>query len=206
MKDQKENSNYLVPMVVEQTPHGERSFDIYSRLLKDRIIFLGSQVDPASAGLIVAQMLFLDAENRDKPISLYIMSPGGYVTAGLAIYDVMQLIHAPVSTICMGQAASMGAVLLCAGAKGLRYVLPNAEVMIHQVLGGAEGQVADVKIRAAHMDKTNERLLRIIAEHTGQSLEKVRRDADRDNFMSAEEAVAYGLADAIMQKAPFVKK
>jgi len=200
MKDQKETRQYLVPMVVEQTPMGERAYDIYSRLMKDRIILLSDEVNSATASIIVAQLLFLDADDPEKEISFYINSPGGSVSAGLAIYDTMQLVHAPVSTICNGMAASMAAVLLCAGSKGLRYVLPNSDVMIHQVLGGAEGQVKDVKIRAAYMDKLNERLIGIIAKHTGQPVEKVRADVDRDNFMAAEEAIAYGLVDEILKK------
>jgi len=200
MSEQKTVRNYLVPMVVEQTPQGERAYDIYSRMLKDRVIILSDQVHDVTASIVVAQLLYLEADNPEKQIDFYINSPGGSVTSGLAIYDTMQLIRAPVSTICVGMAASMGAVLLCAGTKGLRYVLPNAEVMIHQVLGGTEGQNADVKIRAAHMDKMNERLMSIIAAHSGQPIDKVRKDADRDNYMSAEEAVAYGLVDEILKK------
>ena len=200
MSDQKPTRNYLVPMVVEQTPLGERAYDIYSRLLKDRIIILSDEVNSATSSIIVAQLLFLEADNPDKEISFYINSPGGGVSAGLAIYDTMQLIRAPISTICVGMAASMAAVLLCAGTKGLRYVTPNSEVMIHQLLGGIEGQNADLKIRAAHADRLNERLISIIAKHTGQPIEKVRVDVDRDNYMAAEAAIAYGLVDEILNK------
>lgn len=189
----------LIPMVVEQSSRGERSYDIYSRLLKDRIIFLGDQVDDHTASLIVAQLLFLESEDPDKDISFYINSPGGVVTAGMAIYDTMQYIKPDVSTICIGMAASMGAFLLSSGAKGKRFALPNAEIMIHQPLGGARGQTEDVRIHAEHMLKTRERLNRILSQNTGQDLAKIERDTDRDNFMYADDAVAYGLIDKVFQ-------
>ncbi|MDO5095320.1 MAG: ATP-dependent Clp endopeptidase proteolytic subunit ClpP [Peptostreptococcaceae bacterium] len=189
-----------VPVVVEQTGRGERSYDIYSRLLKDRIIFLSDEVNDTTASLIVAQMLFLEAEDPDKDIYFYINSPGGSVTSGLAIYDTMQLIKPDVSTICVGLAASMGAFLLAAGAKGKRYALPNAEIMIHQPLGGAKGQASDVKIQAERLLKTRELLNRILAERTGQPIEKIETDTERDNFLEAEEAKAYGLIDAVMER------
>ena len=188
----------LVPYVVEQTGRGERSYDIYSRLLKDRIIFLGEQIDEHVAGLVVAQLLFLEAEDPDKDICIYINSPGGSVTAGMAIYDTMQYIKPDVSTICVGMAASMGAFLLSSGAKGKRYALPNAEIMIHQPLGGVNGQAEDIKIHAEWILKTREKLNRILAENSGQPLEKVEKDTDRDHFMSAEEACAYGLIDQVI--------
>jgi len=194
------NNNYNVPIVVEQTSRGERSYDIYSRLLKERIIFLDTQVDDASASLIVAQMLFLEAEDPEKDIMLYINSPGGSVTAGMAIYDTMQYIKCPVSTICVGLAASMGAFLLAAGEKGKRFALPNSEIMIHQPLGGAEGQASDVKIRAEFLLKTKEKLNKILAERTGQTIETIEKDTDRDNFMSAIEAQNYGLIDKVIEK------
>jgi len=187
----------LVPYVVEQTNRGERSYDIYSRLLKDRIVFLGDEVNDQVASLIVAQLLFLEAEDPDKDISIYINSPGGSITAGMAIYDTMQYIKPDVSTICVGMAASMGAFLLAAGAKGKRYALPNSEVMIHQPLGGARGQAVDIKIAADRIVKMRETINRILAERSGQSVEKVEKDTDRDNFMSAEEAVEYGLVDKV---------
>ena len=190
----------LVPMVIEQTNRGERSFDIYSRLLKDRIIFLDGEVNDASASLIVAQLLFLEGEDPDKDISLYINSPGGSVSAGLAIYDTMQYIKCDVSTICIGMAASMGAFLLTAGAKGKRYALPNSEIMIHQPLGGMQGQATDIKIHADHIIGTKEKLNRILSERTGQPYEKVVADTERDNFMTAEEACAYGLIDKVIEK------
>jgi len=190
--------NTLVPMVVEQTNRGERAYDIYSRLLKDRIIFLGDAIDEHVANIIVAQLLFLESQDKTKDIKLYINSPGGSVTAGLAIYDTMRYIKPDVATICVGMAASMGAVLLSAGAKGKRFALPNAEVMIHQVMGGAEGQATDVKIRAEHILKMKDSLNRILAESTGQPFEKVEKDSDRDYFMSAAEAVKYGLIDKII--------
>ena len=190
----------LVPYVVEQTGRGERSYDIYSRLLKDRIIFLGEQIDEHVAGLVVAQLLFLEAEDPDKDICIYINSPGGSVTAGMAIYDTMQYIKPDVSTICVGMAASMGAFLLSSGAKGKRYALPNAEIMIHQPLGGVNGQAEDIKIHAEWILKTREKLNRILAANSGQPLEKVERDTDRDNFMSAAEAKDYGLVDGVCDK------
>ena len=191
---------YNVPIVVEQTGRGERSYDIYSRLLKERIIFLDTEVNDASASLVVAQMLFLEAEDPDKDIMLYIDSPGGSVTAGMAIYDTMQYIKCPVSTIAIGLAASMGAFLLAAGEKGKRFALPNAEVMIHQPLGGAQGQATDVKIRTEWLLKTKEKLNKILSERTGQTLEQIEKDTDRDNFMSAEEAKNYGLIDQVITK------
>jgi ATP-dependent Clp protease, protease subunit len=188
----------LVPMVVEQTSRGERAYDIYSRLLKERVIFLVGPVEEHMANLVVAQLLFLESENPDKEIYLYINSPGGSVTAGMAIYDTMQFIKPDVSTVCMGQAASMGAFLLAGGAKGKRYCLPNARVMIHQPLGGFQGQASDFEIHAREILKIRDKLNRILAEHTGQPFEKVAQDTDRDNFMSAQEAVDYGLVDAIL--------
>jgi len=187
----------LVPIVVEQTNKGERSYDIYSRLLKDRIIFLGGEIDDDTANLIVAQMLFLEADDPDKDISLYINSPGGSVTAGLAVYDTMQYIRCDVATICIGIAASMGAFLLAAGAKGKRKALPNAEVMIHQPTGGARGQATDIAIQAEQIMKTKQRMNRILAERTGQPVERVAVDTERDNYMTAEEALAYGIIDEI---------
>ena len=188
----------LVPVVIEQTSRGERSYDIYSRLLKDRIIFLGEQVDDVSASLVVAQLLFLEAEDPGKDIHLYINSPGGSVTAGMAIYDTMQYIKCDVSTICIGMAASMGAFLLAGGAKGKRFALPNAEVMIHQPSGGAQGQATDIKIVAEHISKTKNKLNEILAANTGQPLSVIEVDTERDNYMSAEEAVAYGLIDKVI--------
>jgi len=188
----------LVPIVIEQTSQGERSYDIYSRLLKDRIIFLGTAIDDSVANAVVAQLLFLAADNPDKDIQMYINSPGGSVTAGLAIYDTIQHIKPDVSTICVGLAASMGAVLLTAGAKGKRYALPNSEVMIHQPLGGAQGQASDIKIHAEHIINTRRRLNHILSERTGKPLEQVEMDTDRDRFMSAKEAMAYGLIDDVI--------
>jgi ATP-dependent Clp protease protease subunit len=188
----------LVPVVVEQTNRGERSYDIFSRLLKDRIILLSDEVNDVTASLVVAQMLFLEAEDPDKDIQLYINSPGGSVTAGLAIYDTMQYVKPDVSTICMGMAASMGAFLLSAGAKGKRYALPNSEIMIHQPLGGARGQASDIKIHAEHILKMKDKLNKVLSERTGQPLEVIEKDTDRDNFMSADEAKAYGLIDEVM--------
>ena len=188
----------LVPMVVEQTNRGERSYDIYSRLLKDRIVFLGSQIDDTVANLVIAQMLFLEAEEPDKDIKLYINSPGGSVTAGMAIYDTMQYIYCDVSTICLGMAASMGAFLLAAGAPGKRIALPNSEIMIHQPMGGAQGQASDIAIHAKRILRTKEEMNRILAERTGQPLEKVSLDTDRDFFMSALEAKEYGLVDTVV--------
>ena len=189
----------LVPYVVEQTGQGERSYDIYSRLLKDRIIFIGEEITEHTASLAIAQLLFLEAEDADKDISIYINSPGGSVTAGMAIYDTMQYIKPEVSTICVGMAASMGAFLLSAGAKGKRYALPNAEIMIHQPLGGAQGQASDVKIHAEHIIKTKEKLNRILSANTGKPLEVIEKDTDRDNFMSADEACEYGIIDKVIE-------
>ncbi len=188
----------LVPIVVEQTNRGERSYDIYSRLLKDRIIFLTGAIDDYTANLVVAQMLFLEMEDPDKPINLYINSPGGSVTAGMAIYDTMQYLRCPVSTLCIGMAASMGAFLLAAGAKGMRRALPNAEVMIHQPLGGAQGQATDIMIHAEQIMRIKKRMNEILAERTGQPLEKVEKDTERDHFLSAEEAMAFGIIDSIV--------
>lgn len=190
----------LVPYVIEQTSRGERSYDIYSRLLKDRIIFIGEAIDEHIASLVVAQLLFLEAEDPDKDISIYINSPGGSVTAGMAIYDTMQYIKPEVSTICVGMAASMGAFLLAAGQKGKRYALPNAEIMIHQPLGGVQGQAEDIKIHAEWILKTREKLNRILSERTGQPLNVIAHDTDRDNFMSAGEAAAYGLIDNVISQ------
>ena len=187
-----------IPMVVEQTNRGERSYDIYSRLLNDRIVFLSDEVNDQTASLVVAQLLYLEAQDPDKDISFYINSPGGSITAGMAIYDTMQYIRPDVSTICVGLAASMGAFLLSSGAKGKRMALPNAEIMIHQPLGGVKGQAEDIRIHADWILKTREKLNRIMAENTGQPLEKVARDTDRDNFMSAEEACRYGLIDQVI--------
>lgn len=190
----------LVPYVIEQTSRGERSYDIFSRLLNDRIIMLNDQVDNASASIIVAQLLFLEGQDPDKDINFYINSPGGSVSAGMAIYDTMQYIRCDVSTTCMGMAASMGAFLLAAGAKGKRYALPNAEIMIHQPLGGTKGQATDIEIHTRHILKTREKLNQILAERTGQPLEKIRQDTDRDYFMSAEEAKRYGLVDEVIER------
>ena len=190
----------LVPYVIEQTSRGERSYDIYSRLLKDRIIFLGEEVNDASASIVVAQLLFLEAEDPDKDIHLYINSPGGSVTAGMAIYDTMQYIKCDVSTICIGMAASMGAFLLAGGTKGKRFALPNAEIMIHQPSGGSQGQATEIEIAAKHILKTKEKLNKILAENTGKDLEQVTADTERDNWLSADEAVAYGLIDKIVTK------
>ena len=192
----------LVPMVVEQTSRGERAYDIYSRLLKERVIFLVGGIDDAVANVIVAQLLFLEAENPEKDISLYINSPGGIVTSGMAIYDTMQFIKPDVSTICVGQAASMGAVLLAAGAKGKRYALPNSRVMIHQPLGGAQGQAADIDIQAREILAMRQRLNEILSKHTGQPIDTLARDTDRDNFKSAEAAQAYGLIDQVLERRP----
>ena len=192
----------LVPMVVEQTSRGERAYDIYSRLLKERVIFLVGGIDDAVANVIVAQLLFLEAENPEKDISLYINSPGGIVTSGMAIYDTMQFIRPDVSTICVGQAASMGAVLLAAGAKGKRYALPNSRVMIHQPLGGAQGQAADIDIQAREILSMRQRLNEILSRHTGQPIDTIARDTDRDNFKSAEAAQAYGLIDQVLERRP----
>ena len=190
----------LVPVVVEQTGRGERSYDIYSKLLKDRIIFLGDEVNDATAGLIVAQLLFLESEDPDKDIHLYINSPGGSITAGMAIYDTMQYIKPDVSTICIGMAASMGAFLLAAGAKGKRLALPNSEIMIHQPLGGTRGQATDIEIHAKRILKMKDTLNQILSERTGQPLEKIQMDTERDNFMSSIEAKEYGLIDEVITK------
>ncbi|WP_408611402.1 ATP-dependent Clp endopeptidase proteolytic subunit ClpP [Bowmanella yangjiangensis] len=198
MQNAFEPMNSLVPMVVEQTSKGERAYDIYSRLLKERIIFMVGQVEDHMANLIVAQMLFLESENPEKDIFLYINSPGGSVTAGMAIYDTMNLIKPDVSTMCVGQAASMGAFLLSGGAKGKRYCLPNSRVMIHQPLGGFQGQASDFEIHAREILSIKEKLNRLMAEHTGQDFEVVARDTDRDNFMSAQEAMEYGLVDQVL--------
>ena len=192
----------LVPIVVENTTRGERAYDIFSRLLKDRIIFLGESVNDVSASLVVAQLLFLDAEDPGKDISLYINSPGGSITAGMAIYDTMQFVRSDVSTICVGLAASFGAFLLAGGAKGKRYALPNSEIMIHQPLGGARGQATDIKIQAEHILKWKKRLAEILAENTGQSFERVEQDSERDNFMTAQEALEYGMIDSVVQRLP----
>ena len=198
----KENEikNDLVPYVVEQTSRGERSYDIFSRLLKDRIIFIGDQITDATASVVVAELLFLESEDPDKDIHLYINSPGGSVTAGMAIFDTMNYIKPDVSTICVGMAASMGAFLLAAGAKGKRYALPNSEIMIHQPLGGAQGQASDIKIQADLILKTRDRLNRILSERTGKPLEQIEKDTDRDNFMTADEAKEYGLIDEVMSR------
>jgi ATP-dependent Clp protease protease subunit len=190
--------SYLVPMVVEQTNRGERSYDIYSRLLKDRIIFLGTAIDDTVANLVIAQLLFLEAEDPDKDISVYINSPGGSISAGMAIFDTMQYIRSDVSTICVGMAASMGAFLLAAGQKGKRFALPNAEVMIHQPLGGMQGQATDIEIHARRLIAMKESLNRILAERTGQKLEKIQKDVERDYFMTAKEAMEYGIIDEVI--------
>ena len=192
------NNQYLVPTVIEKTTYGERAYDIYSRLLKDRIIFLGNAIDDNVANTIIAQLLFLENQDPEKDIKLYVNSPGGSVTAGMAIYDTMQYIKSDVSTICIGMAASMGSVLLAAGEKGKRFCLPNSEVMIHQVLGGAQGQASDIQIHAERIVKMKHHLNSILAKHSGQPVEKVERDADRDHFLSADEAVAYGLVDNVI--------
>ena len=197
MKDMQMN---LIPMVVEQSSRGERSYDIYSRLLEDRIIFLSGEINDAMANTIVAQLIYLEAKDMNKDISLYINSPGGSVTAGLAIYDTMQYIRCDVCTICIGLAASMGAFILSSGAKGKRFALPNSEIMIHQPLGGAQGQASDIKIQAEHILKTKEKMTRILAENTGRSFEEIERDTDRDNYLSAEEARVYGLIDKVYYK------
>ena len=200
MKLEKESKiiNPLVPMVVEQTPRGERAYDIYSRLLKERVIFMTGPVEDIGANLVVAQLLFLEAENPDKDIHLYINSPGGSVTAGLSIYDTMQFIKPDVSTLCLGQAASMGAVLLAGGAKGKRHALPNSRMMIHQVLGGFQGQASDIEIHTQEILTVKKKLNEILASHTGQKVDKIIKDSDRDNFMSPDEAVKYGLIDSLV--------
>ncbi len=189
----------LIPMVVEKSQFGERAYDIYSRLLKERIIFLGDPIDDNLANAVIAQLLFLESQDPKKEIKLYVNTPGGLVTSGMAIYDTMQYVKCDVATICVGIAASMGAVLLSAGTKGKRFILPNAEVMIHQIMGGAEGQATDIKIRAEHILRLRDRLNKILAKHTGQNLEKIERDTDRDNFMTAEEALKYGIVDKIIK-------
>ena len=196
-------NQYLVPMVIEKTQFGERAYDIYSRLLRDRIIFIGTPIDDAVANIVAAQLLFLESEDQNKDIYLYINSPGGVVSAGMAIYDTMQYIKPDVSTICIGQAASAAAVLLAAGAKNKRYALPNARVMIHQVLGGAEGQATDVEIRTREMLRVKHALNEILAKHTGKSSETINKDTDRDYFMDAKEAMKYGLVDKVIEKQPF---
>ncbi|EFR42055.1 MULTISPECIES: ATP-dependent Clp endopeptidase proteolytic subunit ClpP [Selenomonas] len=198
--------SYYVPMVVENSSRGERAYDIYSRLLKERIIFLGGPIDDSVANVVVAQMLFLESEDPDKDIHLYINSPGGVVTAGLAIYDTMQYIKPDVSTICIGQAASMGSILLTAGAKGKRYALPHARIMIHQPLGGAQGQSTDIQIQAKEILRLREVGNEILARHTGQDTDKINVDTERDNFMSAEEAKAYGLIDEVVVRPPAASK
>ena len=192
----------LVPMVIESTNRGERAYDIYSRLLKDRIIFLGAPIDDVFSNLIIAQLLFLEAEDPEKDINLYVNSPGGSVTAGLGIYDTMQYVKPPITTICLGQAASMGALLLCAGAPGKRYALPNARVMIHQPLGGFQGQATEIDIHAKEILSIRDRLNDIMAKHTGQPLEKIQKDTERDYFLPAEEAKAYGLIDEVITRTP----
>lgn len=191
-------SSYLIPTVIEKTHYGERAYDIYSRLLKDRIIMLGSPIDDGVANTIVAQILFLESQDKGKDIKLYVNSPGGSVTAGLAIYDAMQHVSCDVSTICMGMSASMGAIILAGGAKGKRFALPNAEIMIHQPLGGVEGQATDIKIRAERILKTKDQLNKLLAKHTGQAIKKVEQDTDRDYFMNPKEAMEYGIVDKII--------
>jgi ATP-dependent Clp protease protease subunit len=196
----------LIPIVVEQSSRGERAYDIYSRLLKERIIFLGSPIDDDLANLVVAQMLFLEAEDPDKDITLYINSPGGMVTAGLAIYDTMQYIKPKIMTLCMGQASSMAALLLAAGTKGKRYALPHSRILIHQPLGGAQGQATDVDIQAREILRLREELNKVLSDHTGQSIERISRDTDRDFFMGGGQAVEYGLIDEVIAKRPVLKK
>jgi len=191
---------YLVPMVIEQTNRGERAYDIYSRLLKDRIVFIGTPIDDTIANLIIAQLLFLESEDPDKDIHIYVNSPGGVVTAGLAIYDTMQYVKPKISTLCMGQAASMGSLLLCAGAKGKRFALPHSRIMLHQPLGGFQGQAADIEIHAKEILKMREELNQIYVRHTGQPIEKIRHDTDRDFFLSGEEAKSYGLVDEVITR------
>ncbi|PIZ95666.1 MAG: ATP-dependent Clp endopeptidase, proteolytic subunit ClpP [Candidatus Magasanikbacteria bacterium CG_4_10_14_0_2_um_filter_37_12] len=193
------NSQYLIPTVIEKSSHGERAYDIYSRLLKDRIVFLGTAIDDGMANTIIAQLLFLENQDPDKDIKLYINSPGGSVTAGMAIYDTMQYIKPHVSTICVGMAASMASVLLAAGEKGKRFCLPNSEVMIHQVMGGTQGQASDIQIHAERIVKMKKRLNAILAKHSGQSIEQVEQDADRDHFMTAKETLKYGLIDKVIE-------
>lgn len=192
------SNNMLVPIVVEQTARGERSYDIYSRLLQDRIVFLGGPIDDTVANLVIAQLLFLQSQDAKREIAFYINSPGGVVTAGLAIYDTMRFLSCPIATYCIGQAASMGSVLLAAGTKGKRYALPHARIMIHQPLGGAEGQCTDIQIQAAEIQRMKQTLNEILSAHTGQPLERIFADTERDNFMSAEQAMAYGLVDQVV--------
>ncbi|PIS40985.1 MAG: ATP-dependent Clp endopeptidase, proteolytic subunit ClpP [Candidatus Kerfeldbacteria bacterium CG08_land_8_20_14_0_20_43_14] len=192
---------YLVPTVIEKSNFGERAYDIYSRLLKDRIIFLGDMIDDAVANTVIAQLLLLENQDKEKDIKIYINTPGGSVTAGMAVYDTMQYVKPDVSTICVGMASSMGAVLLAGGAKGKRFALPNSEILIHQVMGGTEGQASDIKIRAEHILKIKDRINLILAHHTGQTVKKIEEDSDRDKFMSADEAKKYGIIDKIISKA-----
>ncbi len=202
MRDMRETSQMLIPMVIEQTNRGERAYDIYSRLLKDRIIFIGTPIDDVVSNLLIAQLLFLEADDPEKDINVYVNTPGGLVTAGLAIYDTIQYVKPAIATICVGQAASMGALLLAAGTKGKRYALPNSRIMIHQPRGGFEGQATDIGIQAEEIIKIRKRLDEIMAKHTNQSVEKVHKDSERDYFMSAEEAKAYGLVDEVITRAP----
>lgn len=199
MTNSKLNSQYLIPTVIEKTSYGERAYDIYSRLLKDRIIFIGSEIDDSVANTVIAQMLFLENQDPEKDIKIYINSPGGSVTAGLAVYDTMQYIKPDVSTICIGMAASMASVLLAAGTKGKRFCLPNSEVMIHQVMGGMQGQASDIKIHAERILKIKEKLNEILAKHSGKDIKIVEKDSDRDYFMNAEEAMKYGLVDKVIE-------
>jgi ATP-dependent Clp protease, protease subunit len=196
----KEKANMLIPMVIEQTGRGERAYDIYSRLLKERIIFLGTEINDDVSNLIIAQLLFLQSEDAEKDISIYINSPGGMVTSGMAIYDTMQFLKCPITTYCVGQAASMGAVLLAAGTKGKRFALPNARIMIHQPLGGSHGQATDIEIQTKEILRMKKRLNEILADHTGKPIKTIEKDTDRDFFMSAEEAVKYGLVDEVVTK------
>ncbi len=196
----------LIPIVIEQTPRGERAYDIYSRLLKDRIVFLGQEITDAVANTVIAQLLFLESEDPDKDIHLYINSPGGHITAGMAIYDTMQYIKPDVATICIGQGASMAALLLAAGAKGKRYALPNARILIHQPMGGAQGQATDIDIHAREILKLRERLNKLLAHHTGQNVEKIKQDTERDYFMSSDDALKYGIIDKVITKREISKK
>lgn len=198
--DKKTTNQTLVPMVVDKTNYGERAYDIYSRLLKDRVVFIGDVIEDHLANIVIAQLLFLESEDKQKDIKVFINSPGGSVTAGMAIYDTMQYVKPDIQTTCIGTAASMAAVLLAAGAKGKRFALPNSEILLHQVMGGAEGQAADIKIRAEHILKIRDRLNGILAKHTGQTLKTIEHDTDRDNFMTAEEARKYGIVDKIVTK------
>ncbi len=206
MKHKGEFRMNLIPMVVEQSERGERAYDIYSRLLKERIVFIGTPIDDDISNVIIAQLLFLDGEDPGKEISIYVNSPGGVVSAGLAIYDTMQFIKSPCSTICVGQAASMAAVLLTAGVKGKRYALPNSRVLIHQPMGGAQGQASDIDIQAKEIMKLRERLNKILSKHTGQTLKKIEKDTDRDYYMSAEEAKEYGIVDEIIETRKVIQK